>query len=115
MDDIAVAQAGFALALAILTAVTAAADAAIAGTSCACPALPDNCVATAAAIAAAAAGVVNSVLAGVALDQAIRQQSINDDIYLQAIESLRTFVTYATELCQDAVDVEARGGQGDSP
>jgi len=115
MDDIAVAQAGFALALAILQTITAAADTAIAATSCPCPALPDNCAATAATAAAIALGVGSSIAAGVALDQAIRQQSINDEIYVRAIEDFHTFVTFAEEVCQDALDVETRGGQGNSP
>jgi type II secretory pathway pseudopilin PulG len=115
MDGIAVRQAGFSLALAILGTITSAADAVIAGTSCSCPALADNCVAIPLTIAATvvAAGII--VVASFALDQALQQQDLNDQIYLGAIDDLNNMLAFAAEACQDALDVEERGGQGDQP
>ena len=110
-DDLAVTQAELALALAIFGEVVIIADGIMAGLNSACPPTASDAGAIGPIAAAGVAGLVNAVLAGVSLDLALSQQSLNDDVLASALADALVTNDIAERMCIDAINVDQRGGQ----
>ena len=114
-DDLAVTLAELALALAIFDEVVIIADGVMAGLNTACPPTATDAAAIAPIVAAGVAGLVNAVLAGVSLSDAIALQTLNDDVLADALANALVTNDVAQRMCVDAVNADQRGGQLNAP
>lgn len=114
-NQTAITLAELGVALAVLQEVTAIADGIALGLNATCALTSTDAPAIAGAVATGIAAAVGIGLSSYALVLANQQVALNDAALAQAIEDAVVTNDIAARICVDAVNADARGGQGDAP
>jgi type II secretory pathway pseudopilin PulG len=114
-DDLAVTQAELSLALAIFQEIIIIADAVVVAINQSCPLLVSDAPAIPLVAAAAVTGLVNAILAGVALDLVNQQLAFNDAELDSATLDANLTNLIAIRMCSEAENADQRGGQLNAP
>lgn len=115
MDDLAVTLAELSVALSVINTVMSITDGITAGFNAACPPTATDAAAIGPIVAAGIANAVGVGLAAYALVVANQQGALNDAVLEQALADALDTNDMAARFCVDAVNLDARGGQGDAP